>query len=122
MQNSRDRLIELIQSAVDGCARHWAGKIADCLIANGVIVPQCKIGDTVYIIERCKNRILPNRENGNKMHIIEDKIQMIGFSSKEIHIRLRNHKNFNKTYVLNKSAFITREQAEKALERSKDNA
>ena len=32
----RDKLIELIQSAVGGCARHWAELIADHLIANGV--------------------------------------------------------------------------------------
>ena len=39
----RDRLIELIQNAVNGCARHWAEIIADHLLANGVIVPiRCK--------------------------------------------------------------------------------
>lgn len=32
----REKLIELIQSAVGGCARHWAELIADHLIANGV--------------------------------------------------------------------------------------
>jgi hypothetical protein len=32
----RDNLIELIQNAVGGCARHWAELIADALIANGV--------------------------------------------------------------------------------------
>lgn len=44
----RDRLIELIQNAVNGCARHWAEIIADHLLANGVIVPPCKVGDTIY--------------------------------------------------------------------------
>ena len=34
----REKLIELIQSAVDGCATYWAGLIADHLIANGVTV------------------------------------------------------------------------------------
>lgn len=32
----REKLIELIQSAVDGCATYWAGLIADHLMANGV--------------------------------------------------------------------------------------
>lgn len=45
----RDRLIELIQNAVGGCARHWAKIIADHLLANGVIVPPCKVGDFVYM-------------------------------------------------------------------------
>jgi hypothetical protein len=36
----RDRLVELIQNAVDGCANYWAELIADRLIENGVVVPQ----------------------------------------------------------------------------------
>ena len=36
MDNTREKLIELIQSAVDGCATYWAWLIADHLIANGV--------------------------------------------------------------------------------------
>ena len=39
----REKLIELIQSAVNGCATYWAGLIADYLIANGVTIPvRCK--------------------------------------------------------------------------------
>ena len=36
----RDKLIELIQSAVIGCPRYWAGLIADNLIAHGVTVQE----------------------------------------------------------------------------------
>ena len=36
----REKLIELIQSAVDGCATYWAGLIADHLIAHGVTVQE----------------------------------------------------------------------------------
>lgn len=46
----RERLIEMIQDSVGGCARHWAEIIADNLLANGVIVPPCKVGDDVYSI------------------------------------------------------------------------
>lgn len=46
----RERLIELIQDSVNGCARNWAEIIADYLLANGVIVPPCKVGATVYDI------------------------------------------------------------------------
>lgn len=38
----REKLIELIQAAVDGCAAYWAGLIADHLIANGVTVRKLK--------------------------------------------------------------------------------
>lgn len=34
--NDREKMIELIQEAVDGCATYWAGLIADKLIAAGV--------------------------------------------------------------------------------------
>lgn len=38
--NDREKLIKLIQSAVDGCAEYWAGLIADHLLANGVTLQQ----------------------------------------------------------------------------------
>ena len=44
----RERLVELIQASVNGCARNWAETIADYLLANGIIVPTCKVGDVVY--------------------------------------------------------------------------
>lgn len=46
----RERLIELIQDSVSGCARNWAEVIADYLLTNGVIVPPCKVGDEVHYI------------------------------------------------------------------------
>lgn len=48
----RERLINTIQDAVGGCARHWAELIADRLLAEGVVVPPCKVGDIVYSISR----------------------------------------------------------------------
>lgn len=36
----KKKLVELIQRAVGGCARHWASIIADHLIANGVTVQE----------------------------------------------------------------------------------
>ena len=49
--SDRERLIELIQNAVNGCARHWAEIIADYLLANGVIVPPCRCKDCTYLRE-----------------------------------------------------------------------
>ena len=34
----REKLVEIIQNSVGGCARHWAEVIADGLIAHGVTV------------------------------------------------------------------------------------
>ena len=36
----REKLVEIIQNSVGGCARHWAEIIADGLIANGVTVQE----------------------------------------------------------------------------------
>lgn len=34
----RNKMIELIQEAVGGCATYWAGRIADHLLANGMTI------------------------------------------------------------------------------------
>lgn len=68
MQNEmRNRLIELIDIEYDGepdcllceeasdkcqkCEHRWEYKLADHLIENGVIVPPCKVGDGIWVVE-----------------------------------------------------------------------
>mgnify|MGYP006864375302 CR=1 FL=1 len=47
----RERLIELLQSVpADYEGNRGVGSIADYLLANGVIVQPCKVGDTVYVL------------------------------------------------------------------------
>ena len=55
----RDRLIELIH---DSDLSLDSVRLADYLLANGVIVPPCKVGDTVYVITNCEN-ILMHHDN-----------------------------------------------------------
>ena len=49
----RDRLIELVDVVVNSSeyenynSWEWAEHFADYLLANGVIVPPCKVGDAV---------------------------------------------------------------------------
>ena len=113
----RDRLIELIKKGVD-ISRNvtglfsW-GDVADYLLANGVIVPPCKVGDMVYLI--------PTYNGKPYCGITEDKVQMIGVTSRGVHIKARNHHDHNKMYVLGKSVFLTKEEAEKALKEREDN-
>ena len=38
--NVKEKLVEIIQNSVGGCARHWAEVIADGLITNGVTVQE----------------------------------------------------------------------------------
>ena len=68
MQNDmRDRLIKLID-------KHsmFAEEIADHLIANGVILPPCRVGDSCYPLPRYK------------APIVERKISRITFSKRNI--------------------------------------
>ena len=105
----RDRLIDLIESV-----RYWgantSAEIADHLLANGVIVPPCKVGDSVYYFSTLG--VLP--------FINKAKI-------KEISIGVKTIKCFfdkNKYFAINefgKTVFLTKEEAEKALSERRAN-
>lgn len=69
----------------------------------------CAIGDTIWIPLKNLGRFTGE--------IVEDKIQMIGFTNKGIRIKARNHHAHNITLKLGESVFLTREAAEVALEK-----
>ena len=53
----RERLIELLEKAFefhidDPYCIPDEGEFADYLLANGVIVPPCKVGDKVYVVDK----------------------------------------------------------------------
>ena len=57
----REKLVEIIQNSVGGCARHWAEVIADGLIAHGVTVQEwipvddrLPETDGIYIVCDCR--------------------------------------------------------------------
>lgn len=98
----RERLIELIESA-----RYWgsgtSAEIADRLLANGVIVPPCKVGDTVYYISGF---------NGYEK-ICGKKVKRILFDNEGLIFTVRGmYMDFN---IPENELYITREEAEKAL-------
>ena len=51
----REKLVEIIQNSVGGCTRHWAEVIADGLIAHGVTVQECKLGDKKTNADRIRS-------------------------------------------------------------------
>ena len=143
----RDRLIELLDDLgvtaeipinvdSDGCGTYeieGSEYIADHLIANGAIVPPCKIGDTVYVlsynIEACQEcaylsagcfagdsfctedySLYPDLTYESESICDKHFIEVIEFEPKEEWIIL-NRKKFGKTI------FLTREDAERALRR-----
>ena len=86
------------------------GHICDIIKAEQegrLVVLPCKVGDTVYAIKRY---------GGKPIAIIEDKVQMVGVTSRSVRILLRAHHDHNQTFQLGKTVFLTREEAEKALD------
>ena len=122
----REKLIELLCKAPLGFKtfenqyyKSTISKIADHLIANGVIVTPCKVGDKVYIV---KSRTSDDKN----LYIIEDVVKRIIFDKSEdtgfIHSRIEFFNTSSVSDWLFQNIFLTREEAEKALERSKGNA
>lgn len=106
----RDRLIELIcENIQDECIAHCnhpycykCKNLADYLLANGVIVPPCKVGDKVYYIYWF---------NGKKIgeaRVVEICCGECGFAY---------HLNSDYTYfdLQEKEVYLTKEEAEQAL-------
>ena len=126
----RDRLITLLQEFTDnnngGGSNHGR---ADYLIANGVICQPCKVGDEIWVIDR---------EDGEAVDIsciqflAKSKGCIIGTAwiydydldeTLEFHINeTQNNVDTDLKVYPDEDCFLTREEAEKALERSKGNA
>ena len=67
----------------------------------------CYPGDKVWYIERY---------GGKPIHLGEDVVQMVGFTTRSVQIKLRSNRSFNKTYTWNKNVFATKEAAITAYE------
>lgn len=102
----RDWLIDLIESS-----RYWGSgtseEIADYLLANGVIVPPAPFGSKVYIPVIGANQILNT--------------EVCGFGIDEDGYFVINPDEYPKGvfgingYIIGKTVFLTKEEAEKAL-------
>lgn len=143
----REKLIELLKSPhkaeqlrqmgvdigayQDDCIE---AMIADFLLANGVIVPPCKVGQTVYVIstkhpcyacfaraEFCHRDC--RFDDKTKPAVKKATVFAISFFGRcdEIHVEIEGGENLHKyssTYYFmdyGKTVFLTREEAEKAL-------
>ena len=122
----RDRLIELLYPAVADVIDNRKGlvEIADYLLANGVIVPPCKVGDVVYEVNtKYPKAPYVNRYIVVAFHITSGKnilghkkpshavvsVDYLPSLSKRIYLD-----NFGKT------VFLTKEEAEQALKELKE--
>lgn len=113
----RDRLIELIQDIKLCNPTNWDKPefMALALLANGAILPPCKVGDTVYFFsgvleEVCESKVIKIEQNyytpsNSFWFSIEYLSKQIG--TQVIHIPINQ--------AIGKTVFLTREDAVKAL-------
>lgn len=120
---NKEKLVELLRQCVTqnmttdpdiwgGIVDVNYGGMADHLIANGVIVLPCKVGDTVYEAQQIRKRVQP-------LEIISVNIGRMGgvFFNWELKDGIGiyyNAKGFGASQ-LGKTVFLTREEAEAAL-------
>jgi hypothetical protein len=103
MNKQRERLVNLIEDAVGEGWRPMCEAIADSLlIEGGIIVPPCKVGDTVYVI-----RYAPISQR----YYIKEVIAKVIISINE-HFYLEDD---GKKFMFGEKAFATKEEAEAKL-------
>lgn len=71
----------------------------------------CYPGDEVWYIENYRGRPLCWGK---------DKVQMVGFTTRSVQIKLRSHKSFNKTFTWGKNVFATEAECRKAYDEQKE--
>ena len=120
--SDRDRLIELIKNAeYESLKYEMANKfypfddyksrsefIADYLLENGVIVPPCKVGDTVYVVSQGQGFCM-------RWNVYEGKVVDIHLNRhNKLTIRVENGEKFF-GYFEPCFIFLTKEEAEEKL-------
>lgn len=108
----RQRLIEILSQPIfPKIGVDPAEVVADYLLDNGVIVPPCKVGDTVYFPMETNGECEPYVDVGTVFAIGIDERHTMWIS-----VRYESGMNYYHTSNgFGKTVFLTREEAEKAL-------
>lgn len=118
----RDRLIELLRNSGASFERALPEEIADHLIANGVILPPCKVGDKIYWAGKGGTGVEEFVVTSINAVVLKD---IDGISIDLQFAKLNGHREFNYQFPaewFGECVFLTKEEAEKALkERGGDN-
>ena len=108
--NDRDRLIELLANSGCSADLDTYQELADHLLANGVIVPPCKVGDVLFYIDRYSGEVE------------EDEVKFFTVTKNGIKPILTRHNiKFWEMYKWGKTVFLTKEEAEQALKEREQN-
>lgn len=111
----KERLIEIVKESlvknIDYTNR-LAERITDDLLAQGVIVPPCKVGDTVYYLTS-----IDTEEELDVTEIFCGVVVSVGYdTSLWIHIHYDNGLTYyHSASDFGNTVFLTKEEAEKAL-------
>ena len=71
----------------------------------------CYPGDEVWYIENYR---------GQPLCFGKDIVQMVGFTTRSVQIKLRSHKSFNKTFTWGKNVFATEDECRKTYAKLKE--
>lgn len=112
----RDKLTKLVKDSlvknIDYTCK-LAENITDDLLANGVIVPPCKVGDVVYEIQPIRQRIQAYDVTTVKY---DGKFYWFTWVLKDRRGHYGNVEGFSDMQI-GKTVFLAREEAEKALKK-----
>ena len=116
MQNDmRDRLVKLLDGFTDNHYCWTDDELADHLIANCVIVPPCKVGDTVYMIGTNikQNYVYSGWDSLNEKPVYNAEETITYFVYEKIVPNIEWV--FINFYTIGKTVFLTKDQAEQKL-------
>ena len=114
MPNTREKLIELL---ADSEYMSYEKK-ADHLIAHGVIVPPCKVGQEIWMVFSPKHPANPNDKG--KWFMYQDGVQRIIYGAKGLSIETWNMGTIPEKEI-GKKLFFSRNEAETALRERSNN-
>lgn len=88
--------VDILDGSVDGVS--YKEILADFLIENGVTVPECKIGDTVYMV-------ISMEHTKHRPFIHEEKVEFVGVTTENVFGGLcpLPSEKFGKEYFLNEA-------------------
>lgn len=145
-EKQRERLAELIKKVPYGVSvgakfeQHFCEKMADHLIANNVVVLPCKVGDTVYQPSYKFTKCSPNDyepkycddsfccgceaecDSVQKPYVYEGEVVSVRVTRGQIFLAVSFKEKFDSSsFILGKTVFLSREEAENVLKERKEN-
>lgn len=99
--NDREKMVDLMADIIDFVDWEHLEETADYLIANGVVVLPCKVGETVYFLR-----------GANKPELIETIIEKIVVKNKGYYMKLACNSMYETSCnSIGKTVFYSKEEA-----------